>query len=298
MLKDFRFGLGISVLSSWPFNTSKQGRVDTNRTSTRRWSYMKNAQIPFWVSYAPVKQNHEVTKSKEIRAAAVFKGCVENHGPVERQSFFFWFPVFRPRPRSMFRTPGPAVVFMKRYRSKKNALHTTELRPYQVTLEKASLKLGKDWQKKTVMSSWLLNMASSCFFSEKTRPFHKRIFAGFFLFVICQTCFYLPEKVFSQIPTANAPEKLPKPNRRLVFQPSFLRGELLNFGVYIQIISCASVPTDKKLARDKSWSHDDDFDPFSNGELKKGGSEFHLCWIDGMPFFTIQIYPKFPVQFP
>jgi len=27
-----------------------------------------------------------------------------------------------------------------------------------------------------------------------------------------------------------APEKLPKPNRKVVFQPSFFRGELLNFG--------------------------------------------------------------------
>lgn len=70
-------------------------------------------------------------------------------------------PCFAPRAQPWFSWKGTDP--------KKNALHTTELRPYQVTLEKASLKLGKDWQKNSVMSSWLLNMASSCFFFRENK---------------------------------------------------------------------------------------------------------------------------------
>ena len=37
--------------------------------------------------------------------------------------------------------------------------------------------------------------------------------------------------ILGTLPKFNiAPEKLPKPNRKVVFQPPFFRGELLNFG--------------------------------------------------------------------
>ena len=118
------------------------------------------------------------------------------------------------------------------------------------------------------------------FFHRKQGPFISEFLQSDFFLSTRKSVFTIP----SWSLTANATEKLPKPNRRLVFHSSFFRGELLNFGVYMQI-SRASIPTDKKLARDKSWSHDDDFGPFSNGEL--------CAELMGCLFLTIQIYPKF-----
>lgn len=142
-----------------------------------------------------VKQNHEVTKSKEIRAAAVFKGCVENHGPVERQSFFFWFPVFRPRPRSMFRTPGPAVVFMKRYRSKKKrvAHHGIKAVPSHTGESESQVRQGlaKKFCNVIVVVEYGIILL---FFQRKQGPFISEFLQGFSCLLFVRLVFIYPKK--------------------------------------------------------------------------------------------------------
>ena len=140
-------GLGISVLSSWPFNTSKQGRVDMNRTSTRRWSYMRNAQIPFWVSYFTREtKSWSYQKEKQFEKEQFLRAC--------RKPWAGWeaiiFLLVPSLASASFHVShlGPSRGFQEKVGiPKKTRCTPRELRPYQVTLEKASLKLGKDWQK-------------------------------------------------------------------------------------------------------------------------------------------------------
>ena len=233
---------------------------------------MRNAQIPFWVSYFTREtKSWSYQKEKTSEKEQFLRACRKPWAGWEAILFLLvpqfglgLVPCFGFAPLSRgFHEKGTDPP-----KKTRNAHGEAQAVPSHTGESESQVRQGLT--KKSAMSSWLLSMAKNLFLNK-----------------------YLP---FWSL-TANILKSYQNPIGGLSsnFQPSFFRGELLNFGVYMQI-SCASIPTDKKLARDKSWSHDD-FGPCSNGELKKtGGPQFHLCWIDGTPFFS-QIYPKFPVQF-
>ena len=88
-----------------------------------------------------VKQQYmKLPKQRNPRRSS-FQGLVENHGGHGGWEAILSFHASHPETPWVFHEK---VGIPKKTR---NAHRGRMLRPYQVTLEKASLKLGKDWQK-------------------------------------------------------------------------------------------------------------------------------------------------------
>ncbi len=122
--------------------------------STRRGSSTWNAQIPFLSASCALgtcetkmKRWRQQKKVPRRTLSAILK-----HGAWEA-ILFFWCPVFSAlfhvgTHNCLSHEPGSQYM---RPSAPKITTCNAHLRPYQVTLEKASLKLGKDWRKKTVI---------------------------------------------------------------------------------------------------------------------------------------------------
>ena len=132
-----------------------------------------------------VKQNHEVTKRKK-NSRRRLRG---NHFSFGSQFGLGLVPCFAPRAQPWFSGKGRDP--------KKNALHTPRIKAVPSHTGESESQVRQGLTKKSVMSSWLLNMAPPCLFiSEKTRPFHKRFLQDFSCLLFVRLFLIYPKKCF------------------------------------------------------------------------------------------------------